>query len=68
MRVIFEKYQQNVKKVNTHPPNHAKKAVHVKATWGKYVMKVVVVTNADICTLLPLDNVTPNIKMKRKTN
>jgi hypothetical protein len=21
--------------VNTHPPNHAKKAVHVKATWGK---------------------------------
>ena len=21
--------------INTHPPNHAKKAVHVKATWGK---------------------------------
>ena len=21
--------------VNTHPPNHAKKAAHIKATWGR---------------------------------
>ena len=37
-------------KVNTHPLNHAKKAVHVKTTWGKYgqlMIVVVVVTNAD---------------------
>ena len=36
--------------MNTHPLNHAKKAVHVKITWGKYgqLKTVVVVTNADI--------------------
>merc|ERR1719187_843785 len=34
--------------VNTHPPNHAKKAVHVRATWGKRCDKLLFMsTEAD---------------------